>query len=93
VHGGFIDRVHDLLLCGVDPSLVDLSKCLDHLKSNHKGSDRHVYQETESLLRASSLHWTPSSHTFVYGPNFKASIASVFLAKVQHFASSLSIIL
>ncbi len=34
MYGGLIDRVHDLLLGGVDPSLVDLSVCLDQLKSD-----------------------------------------------------------
>ncbi len=28
MYGGLIDRVHDLLLCGVDPFLVDLRICL-----------------------------------------------------------------
>jgi hypothetical protein len=79
VYGGLIDRVHDLLLCGVDPSLVDLSMCLDHLKSNDQGT----YQEIESLLRAASLPWTSSHHAFLYGPEFKACIASVSLVKVQ----------
>jgi hypothetical protein len=83
VYGGLIDRVHDLLLCGVDPSLVDLSTCLDHVKSN----DEDVYQETKSLLRAASLPWTPSHHTFMYGPEFKAYIASVYLVKVIIFGS------
>ncbi len=34
--GGLIDRVHDLLLCGVDPSLVDLSTCLSHLRRSEE---------------------------------------------------------
>ena len=85
VYGGFIDRVHDLLLCGVDPSMVDLSMCLHHLKSNYQ----RVYRETESLLRAASLPWTPRHHAFLYGPDFKACIASVFLVKVQTLNSVL----
>ena len=79
MYGGLIDRVHDLLLCGVDPSLVDLSMCLDHLKNNYS----HAYRGTVALLRAASHHWTPSSHAFLYGPDFKACIASLCLVKVS----------
>ncbi len=78
MYGGLIDRVHDLLLCGVDPSMVDLSMCLDHLKSDNQ----RVYRETESLLRAASHHWTPSHHAYLYGPELKACIASLCLVKV-----------
>ena len=80
VYGGLIDRVHDLLLCGVDPSMVDLTMCLDHLKSDDK---HHVYRETESLLSAASHHWKPSHHAYLYGPELRACIASVCLVKVQ----------
>ncbi len=83
MYGGLVDRVHDLLLYGIDPSLLDLSTCLDKLKSNDKSSDQHVHRETESLLRAASRHWTPSHHAFIYGSEFRACIASVFLVKVH----------
>ena len=83
MYGGLIDRVHDLLLCGVDPSLIDLGMCLDHLSDN--GSDKHVYRETESLLRAASHHWTPSHHAYLYGSEFRACIASVCLVKVRSY--------
>ncbi len=79
MYGGLIDRVHDLLLCGVDPSLVDLRSCLAHLKSEE--GDEH--RETEALLRATSRPWTPSHHAFLYGPEFKACIASLCLVKVR----------
>ena len=82
VYGGLADRVHDLLLCGVDPSLVDLSVCLDHLRGNDK-SDSHACQETEALLRVASRSWTPSHHAYLYGPHFKAYIASLCLVKVS----------
>ena len=80
MYGGLIDRVHDLVLCGVDPSMVDLNVCLSHLQSGE--GDSFVYRETEALLQASSLPWTPSHYAFLYGPEFKACIASVCLVKV-----------
>jgi hypothetical protein len=84
VYGGLIDRLHDLLLCGVDPCLVDLSMCLSHLKSYQPRPPRgHVYEETKALLRASSIPWEPSHHAYLYGPQFKACIASVCLVKVE----------
>ncbi len=76
MYGGLTDRVHDLLLCGVDPSLVDLSASLLRLKNEEA-------RETESLLRAASLLWTPSHHAYLYGPEFKACIASLCLVKVK----------
>ncbi len=76
MYGGLTDRVHDLLLCGVDPSLVDLSASLSHLKNDEA-------REMESLLRAASRPWTPSLHAYLYGPEFKACIASLCLVKVQ----------
>jgi len=76
VYGGLTDRVHDLLLCGVDPSLVDLSASLTHLK-NKKA------REIESLLRAASRPWTPSRHAYLYGPEFRACITSLCLVKVK----------
>ncbi len=88
MYGGLIDRLHDLLLCGVDPSMVDLSTCLEHLKSNDKSTGQHVYRETKSLLKAASLPWTPSHHAFLYGPKFKACIASVSLVKVRFLFTS-----
>ncbi len=75
MYGGLTDRVHDLLLCGVDPSLVDLSASLSHLKNDEA-------REIESLLRAASRPWMPSHHAFLYGPEFKACIASLCLVKV-----------
>ncbi len=78
--GGFIDRVHDLLLCGIDPSMVDLSTCLAHLQSEEGNS--HARRETEALIRAASRPWTPSRHAFIYGLEFKACIASLCLVKV-----------
>ncbi len=86
MYGGLIDRVHDLLLCGVDPTLIDLSTCLSNLKSE-EGHDVYSYQnqETDVLIRAASLPWTPSHHAYLYGSDFKASIASVFLVKVCVF--------
>ena len=85
MYGGLIDRLHDLLICGVDPYLVDLGKCLTHLRRNKLGQDPrvHVYEETEALLRASSIPWMPSHHAYLYGPQFKACIASVCLVKVK----------
>ncbi len=79
MYGGLIDRVHDLLLCGVDPSMVDLSTCLTQIKNDHQ----HVYREIQSLLRAASCPWMPSHHSYMYGPEFRAYIASVCLVKVQ----------
>jgi hypothetical protein len=110
VYGGLVDRAHDLLLCGVDPSLVDLSMSLDQLKSgvvkddeddkarNDDGIDdddtdeedgeeekenhQCVYREMETLLKTASHPWNTSNHTYLYGPQFKACIASVCLVKV-----------
>ncbi len=76
VYGGLTDRVHDLLLCGVDPSLDELSASLSHLKNDE---DR----EIDSLLQAASRPWTPSHHAYLYGPEFKACIASICLVKVK----------
>ncbi len=81
MYGGLIDRVHDFLLCGVDPSLVDLRSCLAHLKSEEGGLLAH--RETEALLRAASRPWTPSHHAFLYGAEFRACIASLCLVKVS----------
>ena len=78
MYGGLTDRVHDLLLCGVDPSLVDLSASLAHLKN-----DEARESAIDSLLRAASLLWTPSHHAYLYGPEFKACIASLCLVKVK----------
>ncbi len=82
MYGGLTDRVHDLLLCGVDPSLVDLSAALAHLKNDE---DR----EIDSLLQAASRPWTPSHYAFLYGPEFKACIASLCLVKVIGMQSSI----
>ncbi len=82
MYGGLVDRVHDLLLCGIDPSLVDLRTCLDHLQSEK--SDSLVHRDTEALIRAASLPWIPSHHAFLYGPEFRACIASVWLVKVKY---------
>ncbi len=76
MYGGLTDRVHDLLLCGVDPSLVDLRTSLSHLKNDE-------VREIESLLRAASRPWTPSHHAFLYGSELKACIATLCLFKVQ----------
>ena len=81
VYGGLIDRVHDLLLCGVDPSLVDLSICLSHPLSEE--DNMYLHQETEALIRAASRPWKPSYHAFLYGPEFRACIASLCLVKVM----------
>ncbi len=123
-----MDRVHDLLLCGIDPSLVDLSMCLvrveqddddddddyededdddddedyeddedseddDDYEDDEDGDDVRggdnddvdppVDQEIEFLLRVSSLPWRPSRHAFLYGPQFRACIASLCLVKVR----------
>ena len=84
MYGGLIDRVHDLLLCGVDPYLVDLSTCLARLESfDHV----HVIREMDSLLRAASHPWTPSHHAFLYGTQFKTCIASLCLVKVRYHVS------
>ncbi len=83
MYGGLIDRVHDLLICGVDPSMVDLSVCLSHLKSE-VGDAQHVYRETAALTRAASRPWSPSHHAYLYGPEFRACITSACLVKVQH---------
>ena len=87
MYGGLIDRVHDLLLCGVDPYLVDLSTCLARLESfDHV----HVIREMESLLRvACTIPWMPSHHAFMYGPHFRAYIASLCLVKVSCHVSVL----
>ncbi len=106
MYGGLIDRVHDLLLCGVDPSLVDLSMSLDQLKSGVvkdgiddgdndeedgkevkerdevKENNQSVYREVETLLKSASHPWNTSNHIYLYGPEFKACIASVCLVKV-----------
>ncbi len=83
MYGGLVDRVHDLLLCGVDPSMVDLRTCMDHLQSGE--GDSFVYRDTESLLKAASRPWVPSHHAYLYGPEFRACIASVCLVKVHIF--------
>ncbi len=80
MYGGLTDRVHDLLLCGVDPSILDLSMCLDHLQGEE--GKIQAYRETEALIRAASRPWTPSHHAFLYGPEFRACIASLCLVKV-----------
>ncbi len=84
MYGGLIDRVHDLLLCGVDPFLVDLSVCIARLESFDYA---HVIREMESLLTAASHPWTPSHHAFLFGPQFKAYIDSLCLVKVRHHVS------
>ena len=71
VYGGLIDRVHDLLLCGVDPSMVDLSMCLAHLQSNESDFIRDLVKSSISSL-----------DPILYGPEFRACIASVCLVKV-----------
>ncbi len=78
MYGGLIDRVHDFLLCGVDPSMVDLSMCLARLKS----ASPRVYRDTDALLRVVFHHWIPAHHAFLYGPEFRACIASMCLVKV-----------
>ena len=83
MYGGLSDRVHDLLLCGVDPSMVDLSLCLTHLQS--QDVDLHISRETEALIRAASRPWIPTHHAFLYGPEFRACIASLSLVKVHIF--------
>ncbi len=83
MYGGLIDRVHDLLLCGVDPSMVDLSMCLARLKSETGCSL--VYGETDALIGAAFRPWIPSHHAFLFGPEFRACIASLSLAKVHIF--------
>ena len=83
MYGGLIDRLHDLLLCGVDPSMVDLSMCISYLQSEE--GDSHAYRETEALMRAVSHPWIPSHHAFMYGPEFRACITSVCLVKVNIF--------
>ncbi len=83
MYGGLIDRVHDLLFCGVDPSLVDLRTCIDHLQSGE--GDSFVYREAEALLKAASRPWKPSHHAVLYGPEFKACVASLSLVKVHIF--------
>ncbi len=82
MYAGLIDRVHDLLLCGVDPSMVDLSMCLTHLQREE--GDLKSCREIEALIRAASRPWTPSRHAYLYGPQFKACIASVCLVKVHY---------
>ncbi len=89
MYGGLIDRVHDLLLCGVDPSLVDLSASLAHLKSDENANVA-LFRETESLLRAASLPWRSSRHAFLYGPQFRACIATMCLVKVKKCNPQLS---
>ncbi len=79
--GGLNDRVHDLLLCGIDPSMVDLGTCLAHLQSEEGNS--HARRETEALIRAASHPWKPSHHSYYHGPEFKACIASLCLVKVK----------
>ena len=80
--GGMNDRVHDLLLYGVDPSMVDLSMCLTHLQS--QDVDSHISRETEAFMRAASRPWTPSRHAYLYGAELKACIASLCLVKVRY---------
>jgi hypothetical protein len=86
VYGGLVDRVHDFLLCGVDPSLVCLGPrfYLDYnlVHLLYEGCVCIGYRETNELLKAASRPWIPSHHAFLYGPEFRASIASVCLAKV-----------
>jgi hypothetical protein len=77
VYGGLVDRVHDLLLCGLDPSQVDLSISPSILSQN----DFLLFQETHALLQA-SIQWMPARHAFLFGPQFKACIASLCLVKV-----------
>ncbi len=109
MYGGLVDRVHDLLLCGVDPCMVDLSTCLDQLKSGVvqddaddtddeeddeeddteekerdevKENHQSVCREMETLLKTASHLWNTSNHIYLYGPEFKACIASLCLVKV-----------
>ncbi len=82
MYGGLVDRVHDLLLCGVDPSMVDLSMCLSNPK-NEEDPDVHPSRETEALLRAASRPWIPTHHAFLYGSELRACIASLSLVKVH----------
>ena len=83
MYGGLIDRVHDLVLCGVDPCHVELRTCIDHLQSEE--CDSFVNQDTEALLKAASRPWIPSHHAYLYGPEFRACIASLSLVKVHVF--------
>jgi hypothetical protein len=82
VYGGLVDRVHDLLLCGVDPFLVDLSPLLSHVQGEE--GDLLAHQETETLIGAASHPWIPSHHAYLFGPEFRACIASVCLVKVKY---------
>ncbi len=96
VYGGFVDRVHDLLLCGVDPSLVDLSSRAkrpevdadsnDDEDPSHDDDDWQFVnhdQETTALLKAAAFPWKPKHHAFLYGSQFRACIASLCLVKVM----------
>ncbi len=81
MYGGLVDRVHDLLLCGVDPHEVDLRGDKDDGDVTSP-----VHREMDALLIAASRHdsraWRPSCHAFSYGPPFRSCMASLCLVKV-----------
>jgi hypothetical protein len=82
VYGGFVDRVHDLLLCGVDPHVADLTARLSSLRGDKDDDTILIYREMDALLIASSRAWRPSCHAFLYGPQFQACIALLCTVKV-----------
>ncbi len=87
--GGLSDRAHDLVLCGVDPSHMDLRECLSALRDQ----DEARHGEMSQLIRMASRHWRPSLHAYMYGPEFQACISAVCHVKVLAWCILIDVIL
>ncbi len=90
MYGGFVDRAHDLLLCGADPSRLDFREVLSVLSSTDdkahdiSNDEKIVTNEAmQALMNMASMPWKATTHAYLYGPQFKACLASVFLVKVH----------
>ena len=74
-----MDRVHDLLLCGIDPYADHLDNCLSTLSDLDDGS---CFEPVRALLNMASWAWKPSTHAHLFGHQLQACIASLCLVKV-----------
>jgi hypothetical protein len=80
VCGGFVDRAHDLLLCGIDPYAENLDVFLSTLSDLDDGS---CFEHVRALLNMASWAWKPSLHAYLFGHRFQVCIASLCLVKVM----------
>jgi hypothetical protein len=79
VSGVFLDRVHDLILSGVDPALIDTEACLDRIEQVVP-----FYAEMDAFLQlCCRTGWSPRRHAFLFGPQLKAWVFAIALVEVQ----------